>query len=128
MKALPLKMAQDGNSHHQCEAHEATHVMLNMPGPIPTRIIPVILKGTRAGTGCWSWNGDTEKPTLKPSIATTGCRDITKDEADRILAGETLDLPKIKCHTWVNDGMVQFLGDCTHELAGQTLPLLEVEQ
>lgn len=128
MKALPLKMAADGNSHSPCKPHEATHVMLHMPGPIPNRIIPVILKGTRAGTGCWTWNGDTEKPTLRPSIATSGCRQITDEEGARIMAGEELDLPKINCHTWVNDGMVQFLADCTHELAGQTLPLLEVEE
>jgi hypothetical protein len=31
------------------------------------------------------------------------------------------------CHTWINDGKVQFLGDCTHEFAGQTLDLLDVD-
>lgn len=105
MKAKPYKKI-DGK-YESCEPAEATCVFLNMPGPIPNRIIPVILKGSRQGTKCWSWNGDTEKPTLKPSI-------VTRD-------GEH------SCHTWVNDGMAIFLKDCTHELAGQTLPLLEVE-
>lgn len=33
----------------------------------------------------------------------------------------------IVCHTWINDGKVQFLSDCSHEFAGQTLDLLDVE-
>ncbi len=105
MKAKPFK------KNEPCEATEATHVLLHMPGPIPNRVIPVQLKGTRAGTGNWSWNGDTEKPTLKPSI-----KSWTGDSTGDII-----------CHTFVNDGMVQFLEDCTHELAGQTLPLLDVD-
>lgn len=108
MKAKPMKLVD--RSYVPCIAEEATHVMLNMPGPIPTRMIPVQLRGTRAGTGNWSWNGDTERPTLRPSILSR-CPPICEC-----------------CHTWVNDGKVQFLDDCTHELAGQTLDLLEVEE
>jgi hypothetical protein len=29
-----------------------------------------------------------------------------------------------RCHSFVNDGSVQFLGDCEHELAGQTVAML----
>ena len=28
-----------------------------------------------------------------------------------------------RCHTFIKSGQVQFLSDCTHALAGQTLPL-----
>jgi hypothetical protein len=106
MKAKPMKQTDTGQE--PCEPQEATHVWLNMPGPIPTRMIPVIFgNATRAGTNCWSWNGSVEKPTLRPSIRT---RD-----------------GHYTCHTWVNDGQAQFLNDCTHELAGQTLDLLEVD-
>lgn len=28
-----------------------------------------------------------------------------------------------RCHTLIRGGMVEFLGDCSHALAGQTLPL-----
>lgn len=110
MKAQPLKITDTG--YTPCEAAEATHLQLNMPGPIPTRILPVMIGGTRAGTGNWTWNGSVDSPTVKPSILTRGGR------ADK----------EIRCHTFVNDGMVQFLGDCTHELAGQTVPLLDVER
>lgn len=106
MKAAPCKLVY-AKGYFPCEIKEATHVKLHMPGPFPLRYIPVILSGPRADTGCWSWNGDTEKPTLKPSIKTWNHTNI--------------------CHTFVNDGRVQFLEDCTHELRGQNLELLEVD-
>ena len=28
-----------------------------------------------------------------------------------------------RCHSFVKDGMIQFLGDCTHELANKTVEL-----
>ena len=27
------------------------------------------------------------------------------------------------CHSFVTDGLIQFLGDCTHALAGQTVDM-----
>ena len=127
MKAKPYKQEREGGKYILCEPEEATHVELHMPGPIEYRMIPVILRGKRAGTGCWSWNGDTEKPTLKPSIITSATRHITDEEADQIMAGENIIVNKIVCHSWVNDGKAVFLGDCTHEFAGQTVDLLEVD-
>lgn len=112
MKAQPLRLVAglDGNtSYMPCEPSEATHIMLNTPGPIPTRILPVMIKGTRAGTGNWTWNGDTEKPTLRPSVLSS-CPPICE-----------------RCHSFINDGQIQFLPDCTHELVNQTLDLLDVE-
>lgn len=32
--------------------------------PLNKRYIPVQLQGSRSETGNWSWNGDTENPTL----------------------------------------------------------------
>jgi len=108
MKAQPIRLESGG--YIPCEAGDATHVRLNVPGPYPNRIIPVILKGTRDGTGCWSWNGDVDAPTLKPSVLTRG--------------GDGMPT----CHSFVNNGRIQFLGDCTHDFVGQTLDLLEVEE
>lgn len=112
MRAKPMKLIH-GEGFSPCEVEDATHVQLHCPGPFPTRFIPVQLQGTRAGTGNWSWNGDTDKPTLKPSILTRGVFTVTRRET--------------VCHSFVNDGKIHFLGDCTHEFAGQTLDLLEVE-
>jgi len=110
MKARPMKQTDSGQI--DCTPEEATHVWLNMPGPLPYRCIPIVHgNATRKGTPCWSWNGDVEKPTLKPSIRTKG--------------GGTKN--SIVCHSFVNDGKVQFLGDCTHEFANKTVDLLEVD-
>lgn len=112
MKAKPMRIVFSG--YEPCEPKEATHVELHMPGPLPFRILPVMIGGTRAGTPNWTWNGSTEAPTLKPSILTRG--------------GDDIDGKRVVCHSFVNDGKVQFLGDCSHSLAGQTVDLLEIEE
>ena len=116
MKAKPVKLVY-GEGYFDCAIEEATHVKLKFPGPSGTLHLPVILKGTRDGTNCWSWNGDTEKPTLRPSVLTQGvdCREGFPNYGQKTV-----------CHTWVNDGQAQFLDDCTHELRGQTVDMLEV--
>jgi len=53
--------------------------------------------------GRWSFNNDQEKPTFQPSLKRTR--------------------PGYCCHSFVRDGKIQFLGDCTHELAGQTVEI-----
>ena len=108
MKAKPYKIT-DAGGYTPCKASEATHVELHMPGPISFRMLPVIIKGERRGTPCWTWNGEVDFPTLKPSILSTGGGTGTR------------------CHSFVNDGRVQFLTDTTHEFSGMTVDLLEVE-
>lgn len=71
----------------------------------------------------WGFNLNFEKPTFTPSVLVRGKRRITDDEYDRIRAGEKLQIPDQVCHSFVTDGQIQFLGDCTHEQAGQTVPL-----
>lgn len=91
---------------------------------------------------CWQWNGDVNKPTFEPSVLvrTTGApegRDIMTPEEeaeyDAIYAKggrEAVYASRFGrvCHTFVRNGMVQFLGDCTHEFAGQTVPLPELPE
>ena len=71
----------------------------------------------------WGFNGDGDAPTFTPSVLVRGKRRITDDEHARIMAGEKIELPETTCHSFVTDGSIQFLGDCTHALAGQTVPL-----
>jgi hypothetical protein len=65
-----------------------------------------------AGQAHWDFNGDMEKPTFGPSILT---------RQDR--AG----VPFV-CHSFIREGMIEFLGDCTHELAGKTVPLPDLQE
>jgi hypothetical protein len=66
----------------------------------------------------WAFNGDVEKPTISPSILV--------HEHDTILP-ENDSTGKVtktfRCHSFVTDGNIQFLDDCTHELKGKTVPL-----
>ena len=85
----------------------------------------------------WGFNGDGDKPTFTPSILVRSVRiDDGDAELDRIL--DTYKLPEEReamladkrinmvCHSFVTDGRIQFLSDCTHELAGQTVDLPDI--
>jgi hypothetical protein len=61
----------------------------------------------------WGFNGDGDKPTFTPSVL------VRYPGED---AGQNGAPPAI-CHSFVIDGRIQFLGDCTHALAGQTVDL-----
>ncbi len=85
---------------HWCPGCEETHV-------IPTER----LDGKEHPI--WTFNGNLERPDFKPSVR------ITYDGPD---AG-TGDAPPACCHYFINDGAIQFCGDSTHALKGQTVPL-----
>ena len=58
------------------------------------------------GPGRWEWDGDEQAPTFSPSILVSG------GSQDR------------RCHSFVRAGRWEFLGDSTHALAGQTVPMV----
>ncbi len=71
----------------------------------------------------WSFNGDVEKPTFAPSLH---CK--SGHHADGTPPGECWLCKKGSkacgvCHSFIIDGQIQFLGDCTHPLAGQTVQI-----
>lgn len=114
MKAKPMKL-NPGKGFDPCEPRDATHILLHLPGPIPNRMLPVMIGGTRAGTPNWTWNGSVDAPTVRPSVLTRGGSEATGEYVEHV------------CHSFISNGYVQFLGDCTHEFAGQTLDLLDVD-
>jgi len=61
----------------------------------------------------WRFNGDYEKPTIEPSIL--------------VQWEEGVMFQKMRCHSFIRNGDIQFLTDCTHELAGKTVPLPDRE-
>lgn len=129
MKAKPYKIGANGNCYVACAPEHATHIMIEMRGPSPTRMLPVIRRGSRdAHPGpVWTWNGDTEKPTLKPSISVTGTMQLTDEQVKTVMGGSKIEPKPFICHTWITDGQAIYLPDSTHEFAGQTHDLLEVE-
>ena len=68
------------------------------------------------GPVAWDWNGDVEKPTFSPSYRTYHPAHKKEDG--------TIDVPeKTICHIFVRNGIIDFLGDCAHKLAGQQIPI-----
>jgi len=59
----------------------------------------------------WDYNGNPDTPTFTPSIL------VTCDWDDPV----THEV----CHSFVTDGKIHFLGDCTHAMKGQTVELPE---
>lgn len=90
-----------------------------------------------AGASAWGWNGSADRPTFTPSVLARGRRMTAKGRADHeawVEAGcpkpapESFDGEDYVCHSFVADGKIQFLGDCTHHLAGQTVPLADLPE
>ncbi len=72
-------------------------------------------RGAGEGGPCWGYNSNPEAPTFSPSIL------VTYNGTDAGIDGA----PPSICHSFVNDGKIQFLDDCTHPLAGKTVPIPE---
>jgi len=66
----------------------------------------------------WEFDGNMDKPTLSPSYLTwhggTGADGKWNDR-------------HYVCHSFIKNGMIQFLGDCTHELKNKTIELLDID-
>ena len=78
--------------------------------------------------GGWTWNGDVDRPTFSPSVLVRCGHYIDPTPPCWCTwNAEHPDDPTTfacsQCHSFVKDGQIQFLGDCTHALAGQTVPL-----
>lgn len=57
----------------------------------------------------WDFNENYEKPTFSPSIL--------------VEYPWGMERRKVICHSFITDGKIQYLGDCTHALANQTIDL-----
>lgn len=64
------------------------------------------------GPAAWGFNNDMDHPTFTPSILVRW--DYGPERIKNI------------CHSFVTDGNIQFLNDCTHGLAGQTVTLDDI--
>ena len=69
-----------------------------------------VMHGPGAGPR-WGWNASVDKPSFTPSVLVQ----YPWSDGDRV------------CHSFVTDGRIQFLDDCTHALAGQTVDLPDWE-
>jgi hypothetical protein len=51
---------------------------------------------------CWTWNNSLDAPTFTPSLLVAGSK---------------------RCHSFITNGKIRFLGDCDHDLKNQTVDL-----
>lgn len=79
----------------------------------------------------WGFNGEYDRPTFTPSVLMRGNK-LIRDEAGKWTGEWECDaagdpVPFV-CHSFVRGGQIQFLSDCTHALAGQTVELPNMEE
>jgi len=74
---------------------------------------PHIFHTGRAPRPRWEFDGNMEKPTFTPSLK------LHHDGNEH--------MKPFCCHTNVINGMIQYHGDCTHAMAGQTIELPELK-
>lgn len=82
-----------------------THLLLGCPGCGGFHTVYVNTEPGDTGLNPWEWDGNLDAPTVSPSILVNATR------------------PGHRCHSFVRGGMWEFLSDCDHALAGQTVPL-----
>lgn len=63
----------------------------------------------------WDWDGNLEKPTLNPSILSH----------ELVVNGVEI---RARCHSFLREGVFEFLNDSTHELAGQKVPIPDLPE
>lgn len=89
---------REGMFYFECPGCKYGHAFYTKNGPISNGVEQL-----------WQFNGDLDKPTISPSL------DVCRDDPTR------------RCHSWVKNGMIEFLTDSHHELKGQTVPIPELE-
>lgn len=82
----------------------------------------------------WDFNGDLQRPTFTPSMLVQSGHYVNgfipgdacwcSYYAER--PGETAEFKCVRCHSFVRDGKIEFLADCSHEMAGQTVELPDI--
>jgi len=85
------------------------------------------------GEGRWDFNRNYNRPTFNPSILVRSGHFVPGHEDQcwcKFYAERPDEEPAFKCfqcHSFVADGKIQFLTDCSHELAGKIVELPDIE-
>lgn len=97
---MPVVMVRNNNLIYHCH-HCGLHS------------IPVLIG--RKEDKSWEWNGDHEKPTVKPSV-----NHFYPDSHYE----QHPNCPKYRCHYFISNGNIEYCSDCTHEHAGKVMALI----
>lgn len=127
MKITPMSMADENSPNGYKRTGEYS---FKCPG---CGDIHIITTETPQSNGAkWGFNGNLDLPTFTPSIfvksghyadgKTDNCWcSYNKEHPDNPAPFECYI-----CHSFITDGKIKFLTDCTHELAGHTVELNDI--
>ena len=81
----------------------------------------------------WTFNGDLDNPTMAPSLLVrTGhyCDGTKPEECHLCMRAKEKERKSYCqiCHSFIENGHIRFLADCTHKLAGQTVELRDFHE
>lgn len=88
-----------------CPGCECGHYFRTAPSPSTSPFA--------GNAAIWTWDGNEQQPIVRPSIL------VQYGGPDAGVNGA----PPRRCHFFVVRGELQFLTDCTHALAGKTVPM-----
>lgn len=113
-KVSPYLRNVEGGFSHWCPGCEEMHF---------------IAVGRQSGPN-WSFDGNVDRPTFNPSVRITG---KLTEKVDGKWTGKWIRdadgrLVDMCCHYFLHGGQLQYCGDSTHALAGQTVPLPELPE
>lgn len=103
-------------------ARDGKYLQFFCPGCLEVHTVQI-------SNGGWWFNGDIEKPELNPSVLITSGHYISgqPQPPDCVICNDPKwPWPCSLCHLFVKDGEIQFLNDCSHGLAGKTVPMLHI--
>lgn len=75
------------------------------------------------GPDGWGFDGNYDKPTFTPSILVRYRHPTGHTNENPAPMGYSGPYMIDVCHSFVKTGAIQFLADCTHKLAGQTVAM-----
>jgi hypothetical protein len=107
MKKGKLRTLSDGKVAFYCKGCKCYHAISIEEDKHPT----------------WSFNGDYEKPTFNPSILVQYRYPKGYTNENPAPVGYDGEFVDNICHSFIVDGKIQYLSDCTHQFAGITLEL-----
>ncbi len=110
-----LKAEADGRLTFWCPACRDSHTVAAGDGSGPR----------------WKWNGRTDLPTFEPSVLVRAGHYTDRGHQACWCTFYKENPPKpgervfkcYRCHSFVTDGKIHFLSDCSHDMKGQTVPI-----
>jgi hypothetical protein len=113
-----LRSVGTGGLMFWCPGCDGAHVIYTGEGPGPR----------------WGYNDNPNAPTFTPSVLVRSGHYVPGQEDKGCWCtfeertGQTSSFKCSVCHSFVTDGRIQFLGDCTHALAGKTVDLPDFDE